>query len=84
MKEYEIKNGIPVPPKSGRPRRLCRYPFALMAIGDCFSVPVERSYAHTSAALLTAARTFKRHHPGYNFTTRIDRELNEVFCWRIA
>ena len=78
MKQYEIKQGIPLPPK-----RQSKFPFALMAIGDCFSVPVERSRAHTVAALAGAAKFFKKKHPGYIFTTRVDRELNEVFCWRI-
>ncbi len=68
--ELVIEKGLPTPNK-----RLTRYPFAGMEVGDSFFAPLT-----LAASILTSAR---RHHPK-RFTTRsvVENGVRGVRVWR--
>jgi hypothetical protein len=76
---YDIRNDMPPHkrPLVGRANR--RYPFAEMAVGEYFQAP-----AIEAASIGSAAKIWKRRHPGWNYLTQTDSP-NDVFrIWRIA
>ena len=75
----EIEAGIPVPGRyvhSGiwRPRI---YPFPAMQVGDSFAAPADRA----NAVRFSAAQ-WKRRHPGWDYTSRVEGCVIRV--WRTA
>lgn len=56
---YEIKKGVEIPPRERKSGTKSKYPFAQMAIGDCFDVPIsERGAAKTQSAIHSASRAY--------------------------
>lgn len=61
----QIERGIPIPEDHGVRRRRSQLPFARMEVGDSVLVP-----ADSARRMLMAAATWKRRHPGWDYTTR--------------
>lgn len=86
----EIVKDRPIPPKSngGNGGRKWLYPFALMEIGDSFSVPDDKGKttqggsSRQNSVLNCAIGYSKKCNPTARFTTRLVGE--EVVCWRVA
>lgn len=80
---YAIDKGVPLPPPSYQKNR---YPFAEMAIGDSFMVPVPAGehYKKMHAAVSASATSFARRNPAFKFATRIVDDKSAIRCWRIA
>lgn len=84
---FEIKKGIPVPPKRQPNGNAPVYPFSKMEVGDCFDVPrkgtkYEKNDA-TQGVVSSASRQFCRNHaPDRKFTVRIIDD-STVRVWRI-
>jgi len=77
---YKVEKGIPVPPKkSGRPKKkVSKYPFAQMNVGDSFCAAAKDRVKIASAAV-TYRKTKKR---TAKFTTRVEGKLARI--WRVA
>lgn len=73
---YEIEKGIPVPAGRGV------YPFATMAVGDCFTVP--NGSVARSTAVRSAAGVWARKNPGQKFIVRTVEGGTVTRCWRVA
>lgn len=88
--EFTIERGIPVPPRQAGAGAGARYPFALMAVGDSFEVPLSayRSKAPTLNKLATtlsncASGYAKRHNRNAKFAVRKTGEQT-IRIWRTA
>ena len=73
---YKVDKGVDVPtePRRGRPSV---YPFASLAIGDSFTVPINEALK----ARLSAAQR-KRLYPGWDYASRTEGDV--VRIWRIS
>lgn len=67
----ELRTHVPIPTRYTRDA----YPFAKMKVGMSFSVPVERTYSVKSAAY-----SYKRKHPGWDYRTTTTDETIELWC----
>ena len=73
---YKVDKDVGVPTGHGRGRPAI-YPFASLAIGDSFTVPV----IDALKARLSAAQR-KRLHPGWDYASRTEGDV--VRIWRIS
>ena len=84
----EIKKGVPIPLSSKR-LGVVKYPFAQMAVGDCFSVPAsdeknKRGDNRAVQNLRNSACAHKRRNaPEWEFAIGRDREAKTVTIWRV-
>ena len=72
---YEIDKGIPIPPPASR--RRCKYPFAVMKVGDSFFVPGGKR-----STIRSAVHTRRKAHPNERWVVRT--KDNGVRVWRAA
>jgi len=86
---YKIKKGIPIPEKVKAVRespgiklsREKKYPFADMAIGDCFFAGEHTSYMST--ALSNASRSFRRSNNKDHWVFQVAKtEKGLIGIWR--
>ena len=84
---------IPAPRSRGHVRgRKPAYPFAALAVGESFTVPLTgevydgagQSDKAQQRVMCAAANWKRRTHSKVAFTTRIDRDAGVVRCWRVA
>jgi hypothetical protein len=80
-----IEKGIPLPTSLRAPKP-CPYPFADMAIGDSFAVPVPigeqpKALSQRIRARLTA---YCRLHAEFSGAVRVEAGERSVRCWRVA
>lgn len=75
---YDVVDHIPVPaePTDG-PGRRPSYPFAVMRVGSSFGASGDEA-----AKIGSAAKIWKRRHPGWNYVTR--KEGDAFRIWRTA
>jgi hypothetical protein len=74
--EFKIEKGVPLPlPR--RPRRLAKYPFANLQVGDSFLVPGFSKNGQISGSLANWAKA----HPEWRFATR--KVEGGLRVWRI-
>ena len=85
----QIEKGVPMPAPA-RGGRKGIYPFAAMAVGDSFAVPLkgECSSQGHDKAMATVARCAsswsRRHDYVHKFSVRTVRDEGVVRCWRVA
>ncbi len=88
----QIEKNIPVPAPSNRGAP-AKYPFADMAVGDSFAVPltgVLRKYGNQKGSIdaahstITSSAIYHAKKMGCKFTVRINNEEGVVRCWRVA
>ena len=79
--EFRIVKGVPLPGR-GRKPGVCKYPFATMAVGDVFFLPVdEKTRKRTQWRLANAAYSFGKFHE-MKFALR-GLPDNRIGVWRI-
>ena len=77
----EVESGVPLPAKIV-PLRVSKYPFATMAVGDCFFVPVTDDKPKASRITSSASGWCRQHNPKMRFATRTMPD-DRVGCWRV-
>lgn len=73
----DIQTNIPVPPRMPRKGKPALYPFAELPIGGSFAIA-----ASDAERLGSAAKQWKKRHPGWNYCTR--KDSSEIRLWRTA
>lgn len=74
---FEVLSDVPPPPKRFAGDDFRRYPFDTLGVGQSFVVPSEQG-----DLVRSAAKMWKRRHPGWDYTTRSRDGTTRV--WRIA
>jgi hypothetical protein len=75
---YTIARGIPIPEKRRRP---AKYPFAHMAAGDSFFVPIKEASPGT---VQQSARKYAKRHMGFQFVARTLKREGGTRIWCVA
>jgi hypothetical protein len=75
---FSIETNVPPPAfHANSPGRRAVYPFAALQVGDSFLATGE--HARRAGG---AAKIWKRRHPGWDYTTRVEKGGTRV--WRMA
>ena len=75
---YQIETDVPIPARQGN---CSKYPFADMAVGESFSIPLE---VRGVAAVCAAAAYFTTRNPGTVFSRRQDKAAGVMRFWRLS
>jgi hypothetical protein len=75
---YSVETNVPIPAPARRPSK---YPFASMALGDSFGVPLDPRGVAAAAA---AASYFTSRNPGVSFSRRQDKGAGLTRFWRTS
>lgn len=76
MSDYKIEKAVPLPTPGVQPTK---YPFAQMAVGDSFHVPIRDAAPST---VQQAAYLFSARNREFKFNTRRDGSGTRI--WRVA
>lgn len=79
----KIEKGIPVPNRMGCGGRKTTYPFAKMKVGDSISVLYQSENGRV-CSLKNLAASYKRGHPGWDYTTRLADDRKTIRLWCIS
>jgi hypothetical protein len=74
----KIERGVKLPP--ARAARNEVYQWAKMRLGDSITVDID---LETRRRAQSAASTYKRRHPGWDYTTRLEPEDGVMRIWRL-
>jgi hypothetical protein len=75
---YQVESSVPIPARRG----LCsKYPFASLAVGESFTIPLE---VRGVAAVCAAAAYFTSRNTGVVFSRRQDKVANVMRFWRLS
>lgn len=81
---FKIEKGIPRPKGAGRPRGECPYPFAEMAVGDSFYVPLAGMQLRSLLRRLSLqAALFRERGNNPQFAITCSSEGDGARCWRV-
>ena len=80
---YELLKGVALPEKNMVSRTNCKYPFHIMEVGECVTVPMQ-----DSASIKNSVRHFQDRHVGKKFMSRsifLNNDVNTpvIAVWRI-